>query len=139
MGKLTRLYVLCAVLAGLFLMHGSPASAASGCHRTAAAAPTEEPTADHAAAPAHHAMADPDPGPGPTAAPAEPGHGHPGEVCLATPAQHGQPLAQPGTAPYAVEAAARAVDGPARSAADGPRAPPSGGRDVTVRNCVSRT
>lgn len=39
----SRLLVLCALLLGLFLMHGSPAAATEGCHTGAAAMPAMAP------------------------------------------------------------------------------------------------
>ncbi|AUG78697.1 hypothetical protein CFP65_3924 [Kitasatospora sp. MMS16-BH015] len=125
---LTRLYVLCAVLAGLFLMHGSPASAASGCHRTSAETVRSMP---------HHAMVADRSTEGPEAAPGEGGHGHAGEVCLATPGRDGQPVATPGPAPITVPAALPALGGGAVvDGAEGSRAPPE---DLLLKVCVART
>ncbi|WP_441251066.1 DUF6153 family protein [Kitasatospora sp. McL0602] len=131
------LLLLFGVLTGLFLMHGSPAAAATGCHRTA--------VDPGAMAPAGHAMPMADHGDGPQAAPAPGpgpgpgGHSHAGETCLATPGRDGLPLTTPGPSPYAAAAAPPHCPEPPAGTADGSRAPPSGGRAVLLQVCVSRT
>ncbi|MGW2110351.1 hypothetical protein [Streptomyces sp. NPDC001948] len=139
----SRLLVLCAVLLGLFLMHGAPASAAEGCHgamTVTAAAPAPGPvqataghegmpaTAGHAAVRAEHGSA--------RAAAAMPGMN--GESCVFT---HARDRVLPllmalGLVLLAVRApAGRRTDvrGPAR------RGPPLAGRGLLLQVCIART
>ncbi|GAA0680062.1 hypothetical protein GCM10010193_37200 [Kitasatospora atroaurantiaca] len=134
-GAAARLVVLCAVLAGLFLMHGSP-SAAAGCHEAMAgmvraAGTAEHPMAEHSVAeeqaPAEHAAA----------AAHHPAQGS--VTCVSTQARGGVPLAGPGVLaalepPLPTPAAVRSPAG----TADGSRAPPAG-RALLLQVCVSRT
>ena len=135
---IARLSAVCAVLFGLFLMHGSPASAAEGCHGSMpASAPMP---GGHGASPmaSAHAPATHHPGPAVQAAGAA---GMPGALCVATPAHERIPLSAPGllaVAAVAVPAAWR----PARLGAlggSGLRGPPAGGRDHLLQACIART
>ena len=85
-----RLLVLCAVLFGLFSMHGAPANAAAGCHGEMATVPTTRPSTEpmdmgHAAMRAEQLV---------------PGrrrrHGASGELCVSTAARERLPLAATG-------------------------------------------
>ncbi|WP_406200977.1 hypothetical protein OH807_20700 [Kitasatospora sp. NBC_01560] len=134
-----RLLTLCALLAGLFLMHGSPTSAA-GCHEPAATAAPAATTAPGASAGAHGHHD------GPAAAPALAGPGsardagRPAASCVSNRDRDGAALPAPGPAaatPAAVLPAAPA--GPHRRSADGPRAPPQAGRQLLLLVCVART
>ncbi|MEU6234244.1 hypothetical protein [Kitasatospora sp. NPDC047058] len=146
-----RLLLLCALLAGLFLMHGSPVPA-GGCHGpepVTAAAPAAmdlAPAGATAGSPGHHAApaAEPAPAPaGPRAAAAPgtaPGTGHPAATCVSTRDRDGAGLPAPGPAALAAAAVPPAVlAGPHRRPADGPRAPPAAGRRLLLRVCVART
>lgn len=134
---LPRLLVLCAVLFGLFSMHGAPANAAVGCHGEVAV-PTTTPGST---------------GPmdmGPAATWAE--HlgsratavltGPVGELCVSTPARDRLPLAAMGLlaglggVPPVVPAL-----GGCRTALCGPkrRGPPLGGRGLLLQVCIART
>ncbi len=135
-----RLLLACAVLAGLFLMHGSPFGAAEGCHG-AAAAPAGM------SVPAAAAMA-PN---GPAAA----AHRHPGsartgavpamrgQLCVSTPARPrlvlpaGGPLLAVAVPAAALLAFGRLLGGPHRARRRGP--PPPGGRPLLLQVCVART
>lgn len=126
----SRLLVLCAVLCGLFLMHGAPASAAEGCHdATAVTAPVSmTTTAGHPAVRGEH-----DPARVAAARPATDG-----ESCVFT---HARDRVLPllmalGLVLLAVRALAgrrTAVRGPAR------RGPPFAGRDLLLQVCIART
>ncbi|MET9663028.1 hypothetical protein [Streptomyces sp. NPDC006510] len=128
----SRLLVLCAVLLGLFLMHGAPASAAEGCHdamAVTAAAPVSMTTgAGHSAMRGEHGSAH--------AAAAVPETN--GESCVFT---HVRDRVLPllmalGLVLLAVRALAgrgTAVRGPAR------RGPPFAGRDLLLQVCIART
>ncbi|MFF7638252.1 hypothetical protein ACFZB9_34660 [Kitasatospora sp. NPDC008050] len=138
-----RLLAVCAVLFGLFLMHGTPATAASGCHGgmpvTAGvseaggvvAHPMAVPTAVPAAAPAGGSLARP-------AVMAQPG----GAVCVAAPARGGAVLAAAGLLALAVLAVV-ADRGPGGrhpgASAHRRRGPPSGGRALLLQVCIART
>jgi hypothetical protein len=139
---LARLLTACAVLFGLFLMHGSPASAATGCH---AAMQEQHATApvEHAAHGEHGAAAGMVPAASPTSvhmgAQAITG-GH-GVQCVATAARDRLPLptiwllvavAFAGLAGWAL-VRWRLVAGGA-----GRRGPPGHGRDLLLRMCVAR-
>lgn len=125
-GAVARLVVLCSVLAGLFLMHGSP-TAAAGCHRPTTAAVH----ADHS--PMAPAMAGQG---GQHAAPV----GHPGETCVSTQVRGGAPLVPPGPLPAAASPTApTGCPQQAPGTGDGSRAPPHGGRAVLLKVCVART
>lgn len=137
---LARLLSVCAVLCGLFLMHGAPATAAEGCHGAMSAVAHAPMTGGHDAAgmlsapPAAHGSA-----------PAMRAAGLPGmsgTLCVSTPAHERSPLPAPG--PSAVAGAAVLVlwgQARLRAAAGGTgrRGPPPGGRELLLQVCVART
>ncbi|WP_225839241.1 hypothetical protein [Streptomyces sp. NK08204] len=139
-----RLLMLCAVLLGLFLMHGAP-TAAGGCHGETAVMDSPVPHGDHRAAAAtmadaatttHAAHA------GTTASVvrAHDASGMPGELCVSTPAH--QRTSVPAPALLGVAAlAALALRSPTllRSGRAMRRGPPSGGRTLLLQVCVART
>ncbi|GAA0692804.1 hypothetical protein GCM10009548_76030 [Streptomyces malaysiensis subsp. malaysiensis] len=134
-----RLSAVCAVLLGLFLMHGAPATAASGCHGTM---PVSAPV-EHAGqtAEGHHGdtvMAAAD-SVAPHAAPQEVSAEH-GAQCVATPTR--DRLLLPVWALVAVAVVAFSVEWPTgrgRAAGEaGRRGPPGGGRELLLRVCVAR-
>ncbi|MGW4382118.1 hypothetical protein [Kitasatospora sp. NPDC004531] len=121
-----RWAVLCALLLGLFLMHGSPASAA-GCHPAEGAA--------MAAHPGAHA----DEGGGRVAAGAPGAHGRTSADCVSTPARDRAPLAGPSAAAPWSHPQPPAVAGPLRTGgAETGRSPPDSGRELLTRVCVAR-
>ncbi|MFE2910089.1 hypothetical protein [Kitasatospora indigofera] len=142
-----QLLLLCAVLAGLFLMHGSPA-AAGDCHRALGAMPG--PPAVAAAAGHRHApmteaapvteaigvrtaevSAPPPAAPGPHAR---------DTLCLATKARDGAALPAPGPATGAPAVVLPAVVAAGSGGFAGrSRAGPGGGRHILLRVCVART
>lgn len=127
-----RLLALCAVLLGLFLMHGDPAGAAGGCHGAmSSAVPMDE---GHASARA------PVPAPMSASMPA-PTARHAGEqagtTCVSTPARERTVLP-----PGALAAGLAAVFPPGRRPALGRRkwrGPPPAGRGLLLRMCIART
>ncbi|MFF1870717.1 hypothetical protein [Kitasatospora herbaricolor] len=152
-----QLLLLCAVLAGLFLMHGSPA-AAGDCHRALGATagpPAAAASGAHGHQAAHRppdmagragATAVPD---GATAgrapevsapAPSAPGPHARDALCLATKTRDGAALPAPGpaTGASAVVLPAVVAAGLTRSAGS-PRAGPGGGRHILLQVCVART
>ncbi|MGV9265417.1 hypothetical protein ACWDRR_12225 [Kitasatospora sp. NPDC003701] len=137
-GATARLLLLCGLLAGLFLMHGSP-TAAGGCHEPAAlAAPAVAAAAGHAA----HGTPGDTPGDTPSLDGRRAPGGDPQAVsCVSNRDREGAGL--PVAAPLAAGAAAvlPAVwmpPAPQRRRA-GPRAPPDAGRRLLLRVCVART
>ncbi|MET8170191.1 hypothetical protein ABZT34_39175 [Streptomyces sp. NPDC005329] len=130
-----RLLMVCALLLGLFLMHGSPASAAEGCHGVVSPSPA---MAGHDHAAFNQAV--------PTA-----GHGRAalaaltptsGAQCVSTPAPERITVPTPGlVAIAALSALAAALLGRMRAAGGriGRRGPPDGGRDLLLRACIART
>ncbi|MFB7715788.1 hypothetical protein, partial [Streptomyces sp. NPDC056105] len=138
---IARLSAVCAVVLGLFFMHGAPASAAEGCHGTMPAIVASPMTGGHDATimTPVHAPAAHDPGPAVRAA-APPGE--PGALCVSTPAHERIPLPAPGMLTLAGTAALAlwtllrlraAVGGTWR------RGPPEGGRDLLMKVCIART
>ncbi|MFD9597540.1 hypothetical protein ACFWA9_32965 [Kitasatospora sp. NPDC059973] len=131
-----RPLLLCALLAGLFLMHGSP-TAPGGCHRPAAVAVAG--SAGHRAAVAHHAA--------PADAPRLDGRRAPDAAPQAVPcvsARDREGAGLPAAAPLAAGAAAvlpavRMPSAPRERRTTGPRAPPDAGRRLLLRVCVART
>ncbi|MGW7261612.1 hypothetical protein [Streptomyces sp. NPDC054834] len=135
---IARLLAVCAVLFGLFLMHGSPASAAEGCHG-AMPAPAPMPVG-HDASPmvTAHAPARHHPGPALQAAGTA---GMPGTLCVATPAHERTLLSAPGLLAVAAVTVVAAWT-PARLRAlggSGLRGPPASGRDHLLQACIART
>ncbi|MER0444057.1 hypothetical protein ABR738_05665 [Streptomyces sp. Edi4] len=130
-----RLFVLCAVLLGLFSMHGAPASAAGGCHGEMAMAPPPSAafmSMTHATVAAERLVA--------RAAPVVTG-AH-GETCVSTGARERLPLAATGL--LALLALVVLVVGkPAGPWSSGlataRRGPPRGGRGLLLQVCVART
>ncbi|GHH60468.1 hypothetical protein GCM10018781_05210 [Kitasatospora indigofera] len=146
-----QLLLLCAVLAGLFLMHGSPA-AAGDCHRALGAMPG--PPAVAAAAGHRHApMTEASPATAPVTAatgvraaevsappPAAPGPHARDTLCLATKARDGAALPAPGPATGASAVVLPAVVAAGCGGSAGrSRAGPGGGRHILLRVCVART
>ncbi|WP_157878487.1 hypothetical protein [Streptomyces chattanoogensis] len=133
-----RLLAVCAVVAGLFLMHGSPAAAAGGCHGTTAGSPpmTQAPAAMsvHADAPSAGHFAG-----SPHAAPYLGPAGTDGTLCVSTPA-HPSPV-PPAAGALAVVACAAWEPLGRRLAAVVTRwrGPPGEGRGVLLRVGVART
>ncbi|MFE3032468.1 hypothetical protein ACFXKY_12540 [Streptomyces canus] len=137
---IARLLALCAVLFGLFLMHGAPATAAEGCHGAMSTMAAPPMTGGHdAALLAPHAPAAPGPG---LAARAADLAGMPGALCVSTPAHERTPLPAPGllavagAAPLALCTLTRQW---AAAGGRGRRGPPDGGRDLLLQMCVART
>ncbi|MFE6741454.1 hypothetical protein [Streptomyces tubercidicus] len=129
-----RLLALCAVLLGLFLMHGAPATAAGGCHgvMSTPAGTHENPAAmQSAAAPMAH------PGLQQASAPTP----MDGTTCVSTPARDETPLAAPGLMAVVAVLAALFLAGrplvPGRTGRHGP--PPPGGRSLLLQMCIART
>ncbi|MFC4960238.1 hypothetical protein ACFPFX_28470 [Streptomyces mauvecolor] len=138
---LPRLLVLCAVLFGLFAMHGAPANAAAGCHgETAMPAPATA----RMAAPMSTAHADMRADTQTSmrgqhhAAPVTTGTG--GELCVSTPARERLSPAAAGllavlglVVPVAWGLRRTGLFAAAR------RGPPLGGRGLLLQVCVART
>ncbi|WP_406385807.1 hypothetical protein [Streptomyces sp. NBC_01618] len=132
---MSRLLVLCAVLCGLFLMHGAPASAAEGCHGGQAV--TSQPPMSMATGAAHTAH---------TAVPEE--HSIPrvdaavtgmnGESCVST---HARDRLLPLLMALGLVILAVWVLGRLRPAVRGParRGPPLAGSELLLQVCVART
>ncbi|MFF2327247.1 MULTISPECIES: hypothetical protein [unclassified Streptomyces] len=128
----SRLLVLCALLGGLFLMHGAPASAAEGCH--GAMAMTSHAPVSMTTGGGHRAV--PDEQGAARAAAVMPGMK--GDSCVSTPARDRLlPLLMAlGLVVLAARVSAMrrtTVHGPAR------RGPPFAGRELLVQVCVART
>ncbi|MFE9535037.1 hypothetical protein [Streptomyces sp. NPDC006691] len=132
--ELSRLLVLCAVLFGLFAMHGAPASAASGCHGDfATAAPMGTPMSmGHTNMWGEHM--------GVRAASVTPPMS--GELCVSTPARDRLPAAAAGLLAllglvvlvgWGLAGCPRAPLAAAR------RGPPLHGRELLLQVCVART
>ena len=135
-GAIARLLAVCALVTGLFLMHGLPAQACAGGSGMATAAMAGMATGG----PGGHAVPSGAPVHGDHAVvwPAAPGHGTP---CVFTPAPRGLDallalLLLAATA--APAASARPVRG-ARHTPRGRRAPPRAGPELLATLCVSRT
>ncbi|SEG92798.1 hypothetical protein SAMN05216223_126100 [Actinacidiphila yanglinensis] len=151
-----RLLAVCALLAGLFLMHGSPAAAAGGCHGAmpstmaapmsaggaSGAAPASLPSGGHA--PAGHAAGGHEPGSpswtGPAVRAAAPSMAH-GGSCVSTPAREHSALPIDGlvvvVAALAAAGIAELVVVRGRTRRRGP--PPPGGRGLLLQVGVART
>ncbi|KIF02293.1 hypothetical protein PL81_30810 [Streptomyces sp. RSD-27] len=135
-GGIARLVALCAVLLGLFLMHGAPATAAEGCHsamshgtpmddghRHAAMSPAAE-TTSHGVILASSML------------------GTGGGSCVSTPAHERLSLPAPGLLAVVVFGAlTAALSARLRAAGGGTgrRGPPHRGRDLLNRVCIART
>ncbi|MDR3036666.1 MAG: hypothetical protein LBV78_26785 [Kitasatospora sp.] len=126
-----RWAVLCALLLGLFLMHGSPASAA-GCHPASASPPPPSASAPHAVT--GHTP----PGEGRPSANAPMLHGSSAAACVSTQARDRAPVPAPGAA-LPPHPPLLPLTGPGPAGAErGGRAPPDGGRELLIRVCVAR-
>ncbi len=141
---MTRLLAVCAVLCGLFLMHGAPATAAEGCHgaMTAASAISTSPMpSGHDAAPMPTAQGPDAHGQGSTVRAAGTSQMS-GELCVSTPAHERVPLPAPALLAVA-GAGVLALWAPARLRAaaggTGRRGPPGGGRHLLLQVCIART
>ncbi|MFJ9864222.1 hypothetical protein [Streptomyces sp. NPDC101165] len=131
---ITRLLTLCAILLGLFLMHGSPAATVDGCHgRTGSAVVMHD---GHESATASAEPAGTRPG---ILRAADDMAAH-GKLCVATPAEQRIPLpVVPLTALFALAALATwAVHRAWRPGGTGRRGPP-GGRGLLLQVCIART
>jgi hypothetical protein len=132
---IARVTALCAVLFGLFLMHGAPATAADGCHgQMRATLPVHDSRASTMAS-AHAVSAHPD------AVEAKPAQdmGTHGALCVAIPAQ--KQITLPLAPLVAVIALAVLAVWALRRAwspgGTGRRGPP-GGRDLLLQVCIAR-
>ncbi|MGW1868954.1 hypothetical protein ACWCPS_25775 [Streptomyces mauvecolor] len=142
---MSRLLVLCAVLFGLFLMHGAPATAAEGCHGVMSAptgmrdglATTSSASASSAAAESAAAPVMTHTGVQRASGTAAMG----GETCLSTPARDGIPRPMAALAAVITVMAGLFLAG--RSPAAGPAGrrgpPPPGGRSLLLQVCIART
>ncbi|MGW3209164.1 hypothetical protein [Streptomyces sp. NPDC001135] len=137
---IARLLAVSALLFGLFLMHGAPATAAEGCHGTMPAMAASSMDGVH-----HAAVMTPAP-----AAPhgsslgvrAADTSGMPGMWCVSTPAHERVPLPAPGLLVVAgAGALALCAMARRRAPADGTgrRGPPAGGRGLLLQVCIART
>jgi hypothetical protein len=131
-----RLLTLCAVLFGLFLMHGSPAGAADGCHGAMSASAGVHGGHTAAAMPPAAPVDSVHPG-GQQAADSSGQHG---QMCVSTPARDRAPLQAGGllavAAVLAVVFLAVRPLAPGRSGRRGP--PPPGGRSLLLQVCIAR-
>jgi hypothetical protein len=133
-----RLIAVCAVLLGLFLMHGAPATAAEGCHGAMPSA-TVSMHEGHAA-PTMTSAALPTTAQSAQAARAGDGSGMHGVQCVSTPAHERKSLPTAGL--YAAVALPAAWFPAGLRAATGwtrRRGPPADGRDLLIQVCVART
>jgi hypothetical protein len=126
-----RLLALCALLLGLFLMHGMPTAAAEGCHGDRAAMTALAAHADGMPHPAGAQAATDAAGPARSS----------GALCVSTPGR-GNPVL-PASALFAVipaVAAARLWSGRIEGAFSGRRrGPPQAGRTLLHQVCIART
>lgn len=142
---IARLLALGAVLLGLFLMHGAPATAAEGCHGAmSTAAPMPEghgsaamtSTLPAVVMSATSAVALP-----PGAERMSGTSAMDGTMCVSTPARHRMPLPLGGlVAVVAVLAASIFASRPVALGRTGRRGPPPpGGRILLLQVCIART
>ncbi|MFE7795113.1 hypothetical protein [Streptomyces sp. NPDC057460] len=141
---IARLLALCAVLLGLFLMHGAPATAAEGCHGAMSAAPMPAGHDTAVMASAARAFVTPAPSPVVTQARTQQVSGAPamdGAMCVSTPARDRIPLPTGGLlAVVAVLAATFLAGRPPALGRTGRRGPPPpGGRSLLLTVCIART
>ncbi|WP_241540147.1 hypothetical protein [Streptomyces sp. M41(2017)] len=141
-----RLFTLCAVLLGLFFMHGAPASAAGGCHGATSAGSMAEPhdlvavpPADAVDAMATHSAVTPTSTRAAAHQASEVTGAH-GTTCVATPVRDRTPLPT-GSLPALVAVPAAALLGrPVFLGPTGRRGPPPpGGRSLLLQVGVART
>ncbi|MFI6893614.1 hypothetical protein ACIBM4_05830 [Streptomyces sp. NPDC050256] len=133
-----RLLALCAVLFGLFVMHGAPATAAEGCHgamaatapmpeghRVAAVTPALSPVMTHTVTQHASGASQTD-----------------GAMCVSTPARDRTPLPSSGLAAVVAVLTAGLLAGRllilGRTGRRGPP-PPPGGRSLLLQVCIART
>ncbi|MFD5425325.1 hypothetical protein [Streptomyces sp. NPDC127084] len=133
-----RLLAVCALLTGLFLMHGSPA-AAEGCHGDAASAASPASTAvapDHSMSTSAAPLAGDSTSRAVRADMPSPAH-H--AVCVSTPA-HG-PVLLPALAVFALvgTAAMWVLTGRTTGLSAARRRAPPGGRPLLLQVCIART
>lgn len=141
-----RLFPLCAVLLGLFFMHGAPASAVDGCHGATPAGSMAEPH-DLVAVPStdavdamamHSAMT-----PTSTRAAAHSASevtGTHGTTCVSTPVRDRTPLPTGSLPALVAVLAAALLARPVFLGSTGRRGPPPpGGRSLLLQVCVART
>ncbi|MFI1963757.1 hypothetical protein ACH429_06420 [Streptomyces pathocidini] len=140
-----RLLALCAVLLGLFLMHGAPAAAAEGCHgamSTAAPMPEGHDSAAMISTLPEVVMS------ATSAVAGHPGAEHmsgtsamDGTTCVSTPARHRVPLPLGGLMAVVAVPAGSFLAGRhvalGRTGRRGP--PPPGGRILLLQVCIART
>lgn len=136
-----RLVALCAILLGLFLMHGSPATAIGGCHGGTgpAAVPMQ---AGHASSTMARTDLHGAAGHGAPAAQAAYETGTHGATCVSTPVRvHNHPLPTPALLTAGAVAALATWSPTALRATGGTRrrGPPERGRDLLFQVCVART
>lgn len=130
-----RLLALCAVLFGLFLMHGAPATAAEGCHSAMSATAPMPDRHDVTAVTSALSMTHTGAQHASSASQMD------GTMCVSTPARDRTPL--PSADPMAVVAllAASLLAGRplilGRTGRRGP--PPPGGRNLLLQVCIART
>lgn len=136
----TRLLAVCAILFGLFLMHGAPATAAGGCHGAMPAMSSPMP-GGHDVAPATMAHT-PDAHQAGLSVRHADASGMSGVLCVSTPASERIPLPAPGLfAVAAVTVLAVWMPAGLRAAVGRTewRGPPSSGRDLLLQVCIART
>ncbi|MFD5515716.1 hypothetical protein [Streptomyces sp. NPDC127066] len=137
---MTRLLAVCAVLFGLFFMHGAPATAAGGCHGAMPA--LSSPMSDgHDVAPATMGHAPDAHQPGLTVRHAD-ASGMSGVLCVSTPASKRIALPTPSLlAVAAVTVPAFWMPAGLRAAVGrtGRRGPPTSGQDLLLQVCIART
>ncbi len=132
----TRLLLLCAVMLGIFLMHGAPSAATGGCHEAAGGSVLL--TGHHPAA----MTAVPDP-PAPSGSAAHPvSASQPdGSLCVSTAARERGRLPVAGLLALVLFFVAGRVAGfgPAGAPLRGRRGPPRYGRELLLQVCIART
>ncbi len=132
-----RWAVLCALLLGLFLMHGSPASA-TGCHPASASPPPAPASAPPSASASHAATGHTRSGEDRPTATAPVRQGSSAAACVSTQARDRASVPAPGAA-LPPHPPLPALTGPCPAGVErGGRAPPDGGRELLVRVCVAR-
>ncbi|MEU5388842.1 hypothetical protein [Kitasatospora cineracea] len=139
-----RWAVQCALLLGLFLMHGSPASA-TGCHPASASpsvsaspSPSASPSASPPAPAPHAATGHTRPREDRPSANPTMGHGSSAAACVSTQARDRVPVPAPGAA-LPPHPPLLPLTGPGPAGVErGGRAPPDGGRELLIRVCVAR-